>query len=89
MSAIDQTLSGTGDTEPGFCLFVCFLAAMHGMWDLSSETWDQIHAPLQWKYRILTTGPPGKSPEPGFYTPGGHTHLKHTFVRIGKQTSQT
>ena len=28
-----------------FVLFVCFGHFDHGMWDLSSLTWDQIHAP--------------------------------------------
>ena len=37
------------------------------MWDLSSPTRDRTHAPptprpLQWKRRVLTTGPPGNSP---------------------------
>ena len=31
------------------------------MWDLSSLTTDQTCGPLQWKCRVLTTGPPGKS----------------------------
>ena len=35
--------------------FIYFLAAPHGMCDLSSL------CPLQWKRRVLTTGPPGKS----------------------------
>ena len=37
------------------------LAEPRGMWDLSSLTRDWTHAPLQWKCRILTTGPPGDS----------------------------
>ena len=31
------------------------------MWDLSSQTRDQILTTLLWKLRVLTTGPPGKS----------------------------
>lgn len=36
-----------------------FLAELYGMWDPSSPTgyWT-----LHWKFRILTNGPPGKSP---------------------------
>ena len=30
------------------------------MWDLNSQTRDRSHAPLQWKHRVLTTGPSGK-----------------------------
>ena len=43
------------------CVCVCF---NHAMWDLSFSTRDWTHAPLQWKHRILTTGPPGKSLRP-------------------------
>ena len=32
-----------------------------GMWDLSSQTKGSNPRPLQWKRRLLTTGPPGKS----------------------------
>ena len=31
------------------------------MWDLSSLTRDRTCSPLQWKHRVLTTGPLGKS----------------------------
>ena len=37
-----------------------FLAMLHGMWDLSSPTWDGIQCPLSWKYGVLTTGLPGE-----------------------------
>ena len=33
------------------------------MQDLSSLIRDGTYAPLQWKFRVLTTGPPGKSPQ--------------------------
>ena len=36
------------------------LALQHGMWDLSSLTRVK-PVSLQWKLRVLTTGPPGKS----------------------------
>ena len=38
-------------------LFI-FLVMLCGMWDLSSPTRDQTCA-LQWKHKVLTTGPPG------------------------------
>ena len=45
-----------------FILFIYFLfnflTVLHGMWDLTSPTRDRT---LQWKHRILITGPPGKS----------------------------
>ena len=40
-----------------------FLAALRNMRDLGSLTRDRTCAPLQWKHRVLNTGPPGKSPE--------------------------
>ena len=44
-----------------FSFFLFYLLeASHGMWDLSflgSNPW-----PLRWQSRVLTTGPPGKSP---------------------------
>ena len=48
----------------GFHLFFLFffLATPLGMWDLGSLTRDQT-CPLQWNRRVLTTGPPGNSPE--------------------------
>ena len=42
-------------------LFI-YLAATRGMQDLSSPTRGQIHAPLQWKLKVLTTELPGNSP---------------------------
>ena len=44
------------------CSFLFCLAAPGGMWDLSSPTRDRTQAPLQWKCKVLTTGPPRKSP---------------------------
>ena len=44
-----------------FFFWFWFLAMPHGMRYLSSPTRDRTRAPLQWKSRILTTGPPGKS----------------------------
>ena len=41
--------------------FFFFLAAPHGMWDLSSQTRDRTRAPCSGS-TVLTTGPPGKSP---------------------------
>ena len=38
-----------------------FLATLHGIWDLTL-TRDRTRGPLQWECRVLTTGPPGKSP---------------------------
>jgi hypothetical protein len=38
-----------------------FLAAPHGLQDLSSPTRNWTRAPVQWKCRVLTTGPPGNS----------------------------
>ena len=42
-----------------FCC--CFLAALLGLWNLSSPTRDWIWGPQQWKSQVLTTGPPGNS----------------------------
>ena len=36
--------------------------------DFSSLTRDQTQAPLRWKHRVLTTGPPGKPPRSTFLT---------------------
>ena len=38
--------------------FFFFLAAACNMWDLSFPARDRTCAPLQWKYRVLTTGSP-------------------------------
>ena len=38
------------------------LAVLCVVRDLNSLARDQTHTPLQWKCRVLTTGPPGKSP---------------------------
>lgn len=38
-----------------------FMAAPRGMQDPSSPTRDQNHAPLHWKSRVLTAGPPETS----------------------------
>ena len=46
---------------PSFCLFgFFFLATPHSMWGSSNQRWNP--CPLQWKHRVLTTGPPGNSP---------------------------
>ena len=42
-------------------LFFFFLSPPNGMWDLSYLTRDRTCSPLQWKCRVLTTGPLGKS----------------------------
>ena len=44
-------------------MFVCVSVCLFcwGMWDLSSQTRDRVHFPLQWILRVLTSGPPGKS----------------------------
>ena len=39
-----------------------FLVVPHGIWDLSSLTRDRTSGPWMWKRRVITTGPPGKSP---------------------------
>ena len=44
-----------------FFFFFLIFGLPCGMQDLSSPTRDQTHAPLQWKHRVLTIGPPGKS----------------------------
>ena len=38
-----------------------FLATLHGMWDLNSQTRNQTPCPLHWECGVLITGPPGKS----------------------------
>ena len=42
-----------------FFKFLNFLAALHSMWDLSSDH-SLNPAPLHWKHEVLTTGLPGK-----------------------------
>ena len=44
-------------------LFLPFLTTPCNMWDLSSLTRDQTPCPLHWQLKVLTTGPPGKSPK--------------------------
>ena len=45
-----------------FCLFVCFSATPHSMWDPRSPTDQGLNmCPLHWKHRVLTTGLPEKS----------------------------
>ena len=46
-------------TSFSFTLKKIFLSVPCSMWDLSSLTRDQTHAPLQRKHRVLTTRPPG------------------------------
>ena len=41
--------------------FFFFLAVPYGLWDLNSLTRDLTLNSLQWKLRVLTTGPPGNS----------------------------
>ena len=43
-----------------------FFAMPHGMWDLGFPDQGSNLYPLNWKHRILTTRPSGKSPEPVF-----------------------
>ena len=62
-------------SPPPTILFI-FLAASHGMQDISSPTRYQIHAPLHWELEILTTGSLGKSSWPIFWLTG---HLE-SFV---------
>ena len=45
-----------------YFFLINFLAALWGIPDLSSRTRNWTHAPLQWKRRILTAEPLGKSP---------------------------
>ncbi|XP_029074892.1 syntaxin-10 isoform X2 [Monodon monoceros] len=54
MAKVSHMTSGPYSSSSFFCL----LATVHSMWDLSSLT-NPCH--LQWKRRVLTTGPPGKS----------------------------
>ena len=49
--------SGWG--REGFQMKMVFIDWLRGMQELSSLTKDQ--SPLQWKCRVLVTGPPGKS----------------------------
>ena len=41
---------------------IFFLATSHDMQDLTSPSRESNPSPLQWKCRVLTTGPPGKPP---------------------------
>ena len=57
-----------------FCLFCILLAALCNLRDLSSPTRNGTPCPLHWKYRVLTTGPPGTSSSCGsccIYREGG------------------
>ena len=47
--------------------FFPFLAKEHSMWDLPPQGSNP--RPLQWKHRVLTTGPPGKSQPPVLQAP--------------------
>ena len=42
-------------------IFFFFLVTAGSMWDISSPTRDQIHTPLPWKRKVLTTWLLGKS----------------------------
>ena len=55
--------------EKHFCLFVCFWP--HSVaWGILVP-WPGIEpVPLQWKHRVLTTGPPGNSQDEGFWVWG-------------------
>ena len=41
------------------CLSLLFLTTPHSMWNFPDQGWNP--RPLQWKGRVLTTGPQGKS----------------------------
>ena len=49
-------------------LLLLFLPMLSGLWDLSSLTRDQTHAPCNGKCWVLTSGPPGKSWIETFFT---------------------
>ena len=53
-----------GSHEPHVAIFFFFLAVSHGLWDLSSSTRNQTQAlGSESSVRVLTTGPPGNSPQ--------------------------
>ena len=59
---------GQGRTWPPFKTlpFIYLTFWLYDRWDLNSLTWNGICTPLQWKCRVLTTGPPGKFSDPSF-----------------------
>ena len=59
------------------------------MWDLSSLARDQTPCPLHWQLKVLTTGPPGKSPKfsaeivpslRGILMPAINNRYDYTFI---------
>ena len=51
-----------------------FLAAPYGLWHLSSQSGIEPWLPSpQWKFRVLTFGPPGKSPSVKSFTIVSHS----------------
>ena len=76
-----------------FVLFLDFLAAPQGLWDLSSQTWDWMRAFLpQWNHEVLTKdcqGIPSScfwKPETWHHSHFELTHSKHWWYR-GTPTS--
>ena len=57
---------GTSSISRTCLLLKKILAAPHSMWDLSSPTRNWTPYLLKWKYRVLATGPLGKSLGPVF-----------------------
>ena len=46
-----------------YCLFYVLVFWLQGMWDLRSLTRDGPHTPCVGRYKVLTIGPPGTSPQ--------------------------
>jgi len=57
-----------GPPGKSWLLLLLFLPMLSGLWDLSSLTRDQTHAPCNGKCWVLTSGPPGKSWIETFFT---------------------
>ena len=51
----------SGVPLPSYLMHIYIHATPGSIWDLSSPIRVWTYAPLQWKHRVLTTGPPGKS----------------------------
>ena len=70
-----------------FYFLFYFLAMLHGIWDLNSPKRDWTHA-VHWKYEVLTTGPPSKSPTAHFKLQGheaywvAHIHIGFIYMYI-------
>ena len=67
------SVSAPSSATSSHLFFFFFLAALQGLWGLSSLTGNGTQAPQQGKRGVLTTGPPGKSPHSPHWSSQPHT----------------